>query len=102
MFTRSLLKSKAIFVPKGPIPLKFCHLKDSIYIRRWYSFPRDDNLNPAVNGGGDTDIVLMFRYAAFKCEHLAQLLYLKYTNRLRHFSNIHKILCNSDLPNRCL
>lgn len=96
IFTCSPQKSKAIFVPKGPIPLKFCHLKDSIYIWRWYNFPRDDNLNPAINGGGDTDIVLMLRYAAFKYEHLAQLLYLKYTNRLGHFSNIHKILCNSD------
>lgn len=34
-------------------------------------FPKDDNLNPAINGDVDLEIVLLLRSAAFKHEHLA-------------------------------
>lgn len=59
-------KSKALFIPTGPILLKFCHLRDSIYIQIPYHLPADGNPNPAINGDGDTEMVFMFGYACFQ------------------------------------
>lgn len=72
------LKSKAIFVSKWLSSSRFCYLKDSIYILTPSNFPKGDNLNPAANGDADIEIIFMFRFSAFICEHLAQRLYLKY------------------------